>query len=225
VSARDEPHDRVEQSRESPRTAQRVKANFETPPPLRDRNMFFHFLLNGDEVIYERVRPRWREMRRHRGKAAPVKAKITTAVRQKVESEPGHRALDVMIGQEKNVKRSCNGMLAAIRSAHSRIGRMITTLDTGVSRSAAHRDVKELSKRLRKVRRHAEDLQRRIAGRQPFESSQLAKLEIGSSVDADGDERSKRYKELKDLLGSLETPTKILLRDVIAREKKARAQQ
>jgi hypothetical protein len=33
-------------------------------PPLRDRNWFFHHLLNGSRDEYERVAPRWREQRR-----------------------------------------------------------------------------------------------------------------------------------------------------------------
>lgn len=223
MTTRDEPPDRLEQLRARHAEHLQAAAGFETRPRLRDRNRFFNVLLSGDLDVHERTRLLWRKHRENARKADRISAEIDAVARQRAEGEAGYRALVAKAGQERSVKRSCKRMLASIRAARRRINRVRPS--TEGSRSTADRDAREVSKRLSAVRRHADDLTGKLEGHRSFESGQLARLDIDFRGSTDHNERSKQYKDVKAVLGSLDKTVRSLLREATAREKTVKAKQ
>lgn len=198
------------------RRADEIEAEFGTPPPLRDRNWFFHTLLNGDLYSYERVHPRWKEMRRCRREAARVARALDAAVHHAVTSEPRARELEVTVGQEQRVIRSSDRMLSAIAAARVQLNRLTRNKETDPTGAAATRDARELSKHLRTVRRLGDELRELLVGRPSLLPDRFPTADVGPRT---------RHGELKDELRELEKTVLSLKREAVVRRKVARAER
>lgn len=215
------PSDEIERLRdrrdELLRHADKIEAEFGTPPPLRDRNWFFHTLLNGDLYSYDRVHPRWKEMRRYRREAARAAKLLDTAVVRAVTNEPRARQLEVTVGKEQKVIRASDRMLSAIAAARVRLNRLTRPRETGSTGATTARDAKELSKHLRAVRRHGDELREMLVGRHSLMPAEFPTTDVGP--------HGTRYAELKEQLRALEKTVFSLKREAVARRKVAKAER
>jgi hypothetical protein len=219
------PSDLVAQLRhqrdECQRTADRIDAELGGPPPLRERNWFFHQLLNSDLDTYDRVRTLWLERRRSLRMVRKLNRRMTSAARTKVADEPGYRELGTKAGQEKDVKRAGTRLLGSIRKARKRVEQ---AAKGDSSHSALKRDARDIERALRAVHRNADGLPATLS-RGSLDSGELAKLRVRFRNGDAPEERKKQYAELRTALGSLERTANSLVREVGEREKKFKAKQ
>jgi len=228
VTARDELPDEIQHLRdryeELLRTAKECKGGMPWPPRLRDRNGFFNSLLHGEREVLERVRPIWKEHRAISRKADKAGADLHAAVHKRVVGESAYQSLVMQAGEERDVKRSCDKMLAAIRTARGHVKR-VNTNQPKRSGSAVDLQAKAVTKDLRVVQQRAGELEGRLPGHTLFKPGELARLEIKFYSDADRAERGRQYEAVKTTLRSLEKTVGDLLREAKARERTIKAKQ
>jgi len=190
----------------------------ETPPPLRDRNRFFHWFLNGDRTTFERVAPRWREQRRNVRKAGRLEKKTDPVRRTPDLGDSRFRELQAQVEKEKSVQRSCRRMKSSIRAAQRRIRHASKRrARDDATRAAVNQDAKEIAKRIRAVRKYALRVNQQMSPDSPFD---LAKLDIEfADGDVDRKVRNRKYQDIKALLSAFEESADSIRRGIASRRK------
>jgi hypothetical protein len=203
------------------RAADRILAELGGRPRLRDRNWFFHQLLNSDLNDLERIRPLWRQYRRHLRNARKRGREVRPAVpvRPRVVDERQYRELETKAGHEKTAKRAAKRLLTSIRRARRRLKR-VTTGD--VSRSTMKRDARVVARKLRRVRQRADELTA-ILSRRSRDAIELARLDVTFHHRNAPEDRRKRYADLKTVLDALERQVTPIMRDIGERQRTLKA--
>jgi hypothetical protein len=195
------------------------------PPPLRNRNGFFNSLLHGEREELERTRLRWQEYKRAKKLADDIDAQLGAAIRQEVVREPGYRALEVKVAQEKRAKRACKRLIEAIRAAQRQVGQAHQRTPDAATRSVVRRDMANVSRRLDNVQRCAQELRQNLSDGRSFQPGELASLQLGVSRGDSHEKRRTHYSDLGVLLSSLKRTADALLTEISRRKKDAEARQ
>ncbi len=220
-----EPPDRVELLRdkraEHQRAADRIVAELGRWPLLRERNWFFHQLLNSDLDTYERVRPLWQQYRWYRRSARKLDREIGSAVHSSVVNESRYRELVTKAGREDQARRAVKRLRKSIRGA----GRRLAQAAKGdSSRSTMRRDARRVERGLRRVHQRVGQLPSGLS-HGTLDADVLAKLHLGFRNGDGPEERKKQYAELKAVLGSLERQANSIMREIGDRQRTIKAKQ
>lgn len=201
-------------------------------PRWRDRNRFFHEMLNGEVVKYERMAPQWRELRRGRREVRRIrrrlginKARHGRAVRRGLErGDPEYRRLLAKSNWEKTCAQSCERVLESIGAARKRINRVSGRRPRDEdSRSVADQDASEVADRIRAVRSRAAELNAKIPQYGSLEPVGLVNL--SADIPTDHTLRVQKYKDIKDQLDVMEKHVKSWLREFEAKERTIESQR
>jgi hypothetical protein len=214
-----------EERAESERAIKHASASLGPKPPrLRDRNRFFHSLLNGELDVFEQTAPQWRHYRQSSRKANRINARLAAQdrkIERVIRRGMANSEVQGKLDREKAARRSCNELLKSIGEARRRINRTNKrNPQNDASRSAVDEEAEEVSNLISAVRRRVSDVTQKTLPHRSFDASDVVRLELEfPASNGRHNVRRKRYKEANVLLDSLETRAKSILDDIGRREK------
>jgi hypothetical protein len=187
-------------------------------PLLRDRNWFFHQLLNGDPRTFQETRPRWKEQKRNARRAQQPGPPTEDKPRR--TPGPGDAKFEAMLDQvarDDRVKSAWRRLQWAAGAARRRIDRAAR----GPARDDAaiakvREDATEIEERLRKVRKRIRRIEQRSSP-SPFDQDAVTRLTV--TFVEDHKERRRKYKDVVTLLEMVDQIARSARRDIRSRRK------